>query len=73
MYKLEHLNPQQANGLPLYPVRVVPTPRTHNDYYNIKEWCRTRNIFVHIPEEQYYFYFNSEQDATYFILGYTGL
>jgi hypothetical protein len=71
MYKLEHLNPQKAQGLPLYPVRLTPTG--HTDYANAREWCQQRNLTVHIPRNSHHMYFNTEAEATLFILGYTGL
>lgn len=66
MYKLEHLNPKQANGLPLYPVRL--TPDTYIGATDLLNWSTTHNVFV--AHSGPYLYFNSEADAVFYMLGH---
>lgn len=68
MYKLEHLQPTLIEGLPLYPVRLVPDYYIHLKESYLQDWSRNHNVFVHRSGP--YLYFNSEQDATLFILGH---
>ena len=69
-YTLENLQTQNTRDLPLYPFRVHPEPFVATDYIDIEQWCDAHKIFVHIPQHSYYFYFKSEQDAAFFMLGY---
>ena len=49
MYKLERLQPEIAQGLPLYRIRVTPRRSSITDVIDIRRWCKERNITVHTP------------------------
>jgi hypothetical protein len=68
MYRLEHLQPRQANGLPLYPVRLTTDTYTVLNATDLSNWSTRHNVVV--ARSGPYLYFNSEQDATLFILGH---
>ena len=69
MFKLQRRQEVNLSGLPLFPVRLVPETHVALNYSDIVDWGKAHNIYI--STSGYYIYFKSEEDATFFMLGYT--
>ena len=63
--KLHHLNKQNSQGLPLYPIRLTLDTVHASDIYDIHE-----RLNIPLRMSGCCLYYNSEQEALTFMLAY---